>query len=286
MGPSEGLEASLLTPADIPGGLALSIAAGWNQIADDWAFFIAQGHASGFRAAQDGLVATTAAVVYSGGIAWISMVLVAQAWRHRGLASLLLERTLRRLETLHVTPLLDATPVGEPVYRHLGFRTGFRFERWERGGAVDRTRTVPAGPAPGVRAATRADLDAIVELDQSTTRVGRSALLQQILARPGSAAWITTAGDGFALARAGHRATQLGPLVAPALDSACALIDSALAHAPGPVYLDAPLRAPGLADELAARGLIRQRAFTRMALGREPAPCDDRQFLLAGPEYG
>jgi len=63
MAPSEGLEGVALGLTDVPGGLALSIAAGWNQIADDWAFFIAQGHASGFRAPSDGLVATTAAVV-------------------------------------------------------------------------------------------------------------------------------------------------------------------------------------------------------------------------------
>ena len=108
MARSEGLDGVVLGAADIAGGLALSVAAGWNQIADDWAFFISQGHASGFRSAADGLVATTAAVVYGGGSAWISMVLVAEAWRHRGLASLLLERTLRRLEALHATPMLDA----------------------------------------------------------------------------------------------------------------------------------------------------------------------------------
>jgi GNAT superfamily N-acetyltransferase len=286
MGPSEGLEGVTLTPADIPGGLALSIAAGWNQSADDWAFFVTQGHASGFRAPSDGLVATTAAVVYGGGIAWISMVLVAHAWRHRGLASLLLERTLRRLEALHVTPVLDATPAGEPVYRHLGFRTGFRFERWERVGAAAATAAAVADATPGVRAATRADVDTIATLDQLATRLGRRALLQGILARAGSAAWITAAGDGFVIARPGQRATQLGPLVAPTVACARTLLDTALAHAAGPLFLDVPVRSPGLADLLAARGFARQRPFARMALGRDAGPCDDRQFVLAGPEYG
>jgi GNAT superfamily N-acetyltransferase len=278
---SEALEGMLLAPGDVAGGLALSIAAGWNQIADDWAFFISQGHASGFRAPADGLVATTAAALYGGGIAWISMVLVAEAWRHRGLASLLLERTMRRLEALQVTPVLDATPSGEPVYRHLGFRSGFGFERWE--GVAAPTEPVRDDT---LRPATRADLDRLVALDQASTGLGRRALLQNILSRAGSAAWLTRDEQGFVLARAGHRATQLGPLVAATPTQASALLRTGLRHAQGPVFVDVPTRWTELAAWLESNGFVRQRPFLRMALGTSPRPCDDRQFALAGPEFG
>src|SRR5690242_18530343 len=219
MARSEGLDGVVLGPADIAGGLALSVASGWNQIVDDWAFFISQGHGSGFRSPVDGLVATTAAVVYGGGCAWISMVLVAEAWRHRGLASLLLERTLRRLEALHATPMLDATPAGEPVYRHLGFRTGFAFDRWE--GTAPDTPRAAAGDAE--RPTNRDDLDRLVALDTAATQLGRRTLLQNFVGRSGTAGWLASDGTGFVLARTGHRATQLGPLIAASPAQALAL---------------------------------------------------------------
>jgi len=284
MAPSEGLEGIVLGVADVPGGLALSIAAGWNQVADDWAFFVAQGHASGFRSPADGLVATTAAVVYGGGIAWISMVLVAQAWRHRGLASLLLERTLRRLEALHAKPMLDATPFGEPVYRHLGFRTGFAFERWQRNAPA--TGPVATSPVAVLRPLAPADLDRVVALDQAATRLGRRALLHNILQRAGTSGWMTADGDGFVVAREGHRATQVGPIVAASPAQAVALLEAALRDVRGAVFIDVPTRWAEVTAWLEAHGFARQRPYVRMALGVAPITCDDRQFALAGPEFG
>ena len=140
MAASEALSLGSLTLADVAGGLALSSGAGWNQTADDWAFFIEQGHAVGFRTPDGTLVASAAALAYGGGLGWISMVLVAPPWRHRGLASLLVENCIGRLQAAHITPVLDATPAGAPVYRHLGFRAGFDLERWEGPGAASHGR--------------------------------------------------------------------------------------------------------------------------------------------------
>jgi predicted GNAT family acetyltransferase len=119
---SETLSLVALTLSDVAGGLLLSTGAGWNQTADDWAFFIGQGQAIGFRNASGVLVATAAALVYGGGFGWISMVLVAPDWRHRGLASRLVDACVQRLRAFGVTPVLDATPAGQPVYRQLGFQ--------------------------------------------------------------------------------------------------------------------------------------------------------------------
>ena len=60
---SETLSLVALTLSDVAGGLLLSTGAGWNQTADDWAFFIGQGQAIGFRNASGVLVATAAALV-------------------------------------------------------------------------------------------------------------------------------------------------------------------------------------------------------------------------------
>lgn len=284
MAASDAVEGIALTLAEVAGGLALSGAAGWNQTAEDWAFFIGQGHATGFRSASGALVASAAALAYGGGFGWISMVLVADRWRHRGLASLLVEGAIRRLQSAHITPVLEATPAGEPVYRHLGFRAGFAFERWE--GTLE-----PELPAPAedreVRRATTSDLDAIVALDQAATGVGRRALLQDLLARPGTQAWMARAGGGFVFARAGRRATQIGPLVASQPAAALALLAAALRRLTGPVFLDVPTRWHELAARLEQLGFVRQRPFVRMSLGTgAPLACGDRVFVLAGPEFG
>ena len=280
---SEALSLVGLTLADVAGGLALSSAAGWNQNADDWAFFIEQGHAIGFRTASGVLIATAAAVVYSGGLGWISMVLVEHDWRHRGLASLLMETLVKRLQSLHITPVLDATPAGEPVYRHLGFRTGFELERWQGGGAPP---PVPSD-ADAVRRADAADLDAIAALDQAASGTGRRALLQNFFARADTQAWVARDGTGFLLARAGRRATQLGPLVARDASGAIALLCAALAALAGPVFLDVPKRWGEIAAWLEGAAFTRQRPYVRMALGSgAPLDCGDRMFVLAGPEFG
>jgi GNAT superfamily N-acetyltransferase len=288
MAASEALSLGSLTLADVAGGLALSSGAGWNQTADDWSYFIEQGHAVGFRTPDGTLVATAAALVYGGGLGWISMVLVAPEWRHRGLASLLVENCIRRLQAAHITPVLDATPAGAPVYRHLGFRAGFDLERWEGLGAgANAVPTANAVAASGVRSADASDLGAIAALDQAANAIGRRTLLQNLLARRGTQAWIARDGSGFAIARAGHRATQVGPLVAGGVAGALALLGTARRALTGPVFLDVPTRWSELARHLEQSSFKHQRPYVRMSLGAaEPLACGDRVFVLAGPEFG
>ena len=291
MAASEALSLVALTLADVAGGMVLSAHAGWNQTADDWAFFIQQGHALGFKTASGVLIATAAALAYGGGLGWVSMVLVSPDWRHRGLASLLVDACVKRLRTQDVTPVLDATPAGQPVYRHLGFQPGFEFERWEGTSTGDGSAASAdaqlAADAVALRSAGPSDLEAITALDQAAAGgVGRRALLKEFLGRSGTRAWMTGDGSGFALVRDGHRAAQFGPLVAAHPGAALALLGAALRSCAGALFLDVPTRWRELAAALAARGFVRQRPFARMALGGAPFACGDRLYALAGPEFG
>lgn len=276
MAGSEPLAVQPLQSADAPGGLALSAAAGWNQTLDDWRFFLDHGHAVGCRADDGRLVASAAALPYEGGFGWISMVLVDPAFRHHGLATMLLNRCVQSLRDSGHVPVLDATPAGAEVYRRIGFQSGFALDRWE-------------GDAAGALvAASAADEAAVLRLDRQATGLGRAALLHDFLRRRGSAAWLTPEQDGFVLARHGHRAWQLGPLVAADEPSALALLQHALAVLAGRVFLDVPRRWARLTAWLDARGFVRQRGFVRMALapqGQGPA-LPERLFVLAGPEFG
>ena len=278
---AEPLTSLTLTAADVADALALSDAAGWNQTADDWALFIAQGCVFGRRSPCHELVASGAALPYGEGQGWISMVLVAPSFRHRGLASELLNEGIGWLGARGLKPVLDATPAGAQVYQRLGFVPGMAFERWEH------PRVSAAAPVAGLRRTGLQDLDALVAADTAASRVGRRGLLQSFLQRPDTQAWATADGQGFVIARAGRRATQIGPLVAADEAAAWTLLQQALAATPGPVFLDLPKRWAQLAAHLSAAGFHPQRPFARMALGDAPALAgSERLFVLAGPEFG
>jgi GNAT superfamily N-acetyltransferase len=271
------------TSADIAGGLMLSDAAGWNQTADDWALFIERGHALGCRDDAGRLVATAAVLPYGAAAGWISMVLVAEGWRQRGLASALMRECIRHLQERGALPLLDATPDGAAVYKRLGFAAGFAFERWQSSSPL---RTLNADLVP--RRADARDLDRIAAFDQAATRLDRRVLLESLLARADTRAWLAADGRGFLIARSGRRATQIGPLVASSDEQAIALLGTALQEAPArTVFVDVPVARDKIAAWLEAQGFQRQRSFVRMSLGAARVPVADATvFTLAGPEFG
>ncbi len=115
----------------------------------------------------------------------------------------------------------------------------------------------------------------------------REVLIDALLARPHTRAWIDAPRTGFVVRRAGRRAQQIGPLVADDEDAAIGLLRGALAGVDGAVFLDVPVRWAALAQRLTQWGFVRQRPFVRMALGEAAAlHGSDKQFVLAGPEFG
>jgi hypothetical protein len=186
-----------------------------------------------------------------------------------------------------ITPVLDATPAGEPVYRRLGFEPGLTFERWQAVLPAGRPDAVAAARDETPRTAGLGDIEAIAALDLAANGIHRRALLQAFMSRPGSRAWMSRNGSGFVLFREGRRATQVGPLVAADVPSAIDLLQAALATLDGPVFLDIVTRRDAVLTWLHDRGFSRQRPFVRMALGAAPALAGgDRQFIMAGPEFG
>jgi GNAT superfamily N-acetyltransferase len=283
MASSDVLAIERLSLDDVAGGLALSDAAGWNQNADDWSFFIAAGAAFGVRDEAGALIATAAALPYDDVTGWISMVLVDAAHRHRGIASQLVDACVASLREGGRIAVLDATPAGAAVYAKIGFVAGFAFERWERDGAATIATTDPeSGSAPGPSQG-----ETLIALDGSACGVDRALLLRAFFARPTTRAWLAPRGDGFALRRAGRRAAQVGPIVATDDATAVELLALALDGIDGRVFIDVPVHRTSIADALARRGFVRQRPFVRMALGdARAAAARERVFALAGPEFG
>ncbi|HEX4233531.1 MAG TPA: GNAT family N-acetyltransferase [Caldimonas sp.] len=282
MAPSEALAIDRLGVGDVDAGLRLSDAAGWNQTAEDWAFFIARGTAFGIRDgdAANALIATAAALPYGASVGWISMVLVDGRHRHRGHATRLVAACVDALRSAGRAAALDATPDGAAVYRRAGFAAGFAFERWQR-------EAQGADALPGASVLDERRRDALLALDRVTSALDRSALFASFLDRPTTSAWLTGDASGFAILRAGRRARQLGPIVAADEEAAIALLDRALDAATGPVFIDVPSRWPAFAAALGERGFACQRRFVRMALGETGVlAANARVFAVAGPEFG
>ena len=270
-----------LEPADIPRAARIAEAAGWNQTETDWRNLLRLAPETCFGLECDGtLAATTTAVCYERKLAWLGMVLTDPEYRRCGFARRLMEHAMEALAQRQVAWIkLDATEMGAPLYRSLGFQDECAVERWGRRGG-------DAEPAPDLNCApTFLDLAA---LDLRAFGADRAPLLS-ILAPQGAAA---LAGQGYAMARPGAKAAYFGPCVSRSTEAAAELLRWFLGrHAHAPVYWDL------LPDNAAAVRLARALGFApvrrlvRMARpgarGAAPLAHDDSKvFAIAGFEYG
>ena len=292
-----------LTAADLPGALALSTSAHWNQNEADWRMMLRLGQGWGLHAAapdgQEILAASTVVLPYGRDFAWVSMVLVLPAFRRRGFAARLLRHALGVLAASGRAALLDATPAGHAVYAEAGFRDSWGFARYrrealaaapERAAADPAERADPADPAVRIRALRDSDWPAIDALDAPAFGASRLALLRSLAARLPQAACVAERDGrlcGFVLGRDGRDASQIGPLLATDLASARGLIARALGALRGPVLVDLPDRHRAILPWLQQQGFEFQRPFTRMVLGAPGAPgVSEPLVLVAGPELG
>jgi GNAT superfamily N-acetyltransferase len=274
-----------LEPADIPLGMRLCAAAGWNQSAQDWAALLRLSAGASFAACHNGVEAgTVTTVCYPGGLNWIGMVLVAPEYRRLGIGKRLLNAALAAAAGRGVLGL-DATPAGRPLYESLGFTALYPLARWLR----------PSGPAPSGESACRpldaAALAGLAGYDREVFGADRTPLLADLARRAPDLAFVTAdAGQprGYCLGRRGRLYTQIGPLAAPTLADARELLRTALRTCAGEaLILDIPFHRPEWHHWLKELGFSEQRPFTRMRLGDWTLP--DRhadQLAIAGPEFG
>ncbi|MSQ20532.1 MAG: GNAT family N-acetyltransferase [Betaproteobacteria bacterium] len=281
----------------IEGGMALSSVANWNQNEADWRLFFELGFGMGYSDQNGRLCATTMIIPLGSRFAWISVVLVAEDMRRRGLASQLTEWATDELNRMGVVPYLDATPAGREVYLRLGFQDCWWLERLvAQTPAADFAATgniatsQASRGAPVIRPIDDAIWPRVVEYDARIFGSDRSAILAPFRHRvPAAALYAIEAGQvvGFVLARDGRLTTQVGPLCADRAEIAFALLTHALSRVGYPVCIDLPVRHAPIRDWLCANGFAVGRPFARMALGRADT-FDDRARLIAsaGPEFG
>src|SRR5712671_4239947 len=192
MADTDPIAIAKLGPGDARAGLELSAEAHWNQNEADWRFFLSQGAVFGVRDGDNRLIATAALLPYTSGNAWISMVLVTQNWRRRGLATKLLDACLEAAAKQGLTTWLDATPAGATVYGPLGFKPTLQLRRL-------RLKQAMSGNEDTQRSLSPCDIENFAAHDRRAMGFDRSALLAEIGGRSGSR--LLSNGKAFALVR-------------------------------------------------------------------------------------
>jgi GNAT superfamily N-acetyltransferase len=270
--------------ADIELGMRLKQQAGWNQTTADWRRFLELGGKGCFVAEWDGRpVGTTTTCVFDS-IGWIAMVLVDESFRHRGIATRLMEHALDYLDSQAVTTArLDATPLGRPVYERIGFVAEHELIRLEGIASQDVSETA-VGPVAGKQ------VESLIEMDRRATGTDRRRLLERLLSeQPDGVRVSVDKGTvlSYSMLRAGSRATQIGPAVATTEQAGGSVCDWGYRQCAGqPVFIDVPLQNRPAIEWARSRGLSEQRPFTRMYRGVPVAEQVDLLWASSGPEKG
>lgn len=268
----------VLRAGDVPAAMSLKEAAGWNQTRKDWELLLDLAPDGCFGIEAEGAIAATAtAVIYGADLAWIGMVLTHPEWRGRGLARRLMEHAVEYLHRQGVGWIkLDATAMGRPLYRKLGFEDECAIERWMR----------PANSEPigGCILPNKPNSDS---LDRAAFGTDRAQLLDA-LSRIEHAA---LPGGSYAVGRPGTSAVYFGPCVSRTPEDARRLLEWFLARHPGENVFWDLLPCNTEATRLARRyHFAPVRHLVRMAMPgcpAEPLRADyGLTYAIAGFEYG
>ena len=273
-----------MTAADIPLGMRLKTEAGWNQTEADWRRFLALEPKGCFVAEyNDEPVGTTTTCIF-GKVAWIAMVLVDERVRGRGIGKALMEHALAFLDGEGVGSIrLDATPLGQPLYEKLGFRSQFELSRFV--GVLPTQGLVVAG----VRFAQPEEWIDLFRLDGDVTRTDRVKLLKQLFTVTPNEVWLAESGDsvsGYFTVRQGSQALQVGPCIGDDRTGSLLLRHARTVYEGRRAYVDVPCMNHGARNIVVSWGLTEQRRLSRMCRG--PDVCEDvtRLWTSSGPEKG
>src|SRR5215472_4168769 len=136
-----------MTAEDIPEGMHLSTTANWNQLTEDWRFFQVSPGSGAFVAEKDSRVVGSVAYVRYDRLAWIAMMLVAPEERRAGIGAKLMSQALAGVREAPCVGL-DATPLGEPLYRRCGFVADHTLVRTKSTIAAHRFAAFTGGARP------------------------------------------------------------------------------------------------------------------------------------------
>jgi GNAT superfamily N-acetyltransferase len=254
---------------DLPAAARLTQSLGWPHRVEDWALVqrLGQGVVAVDAASPGTVLGTTLYWTFGEAFASIGLVVVSPDCQGAGIGRALMTRALHALADRHV--MLNATEAGRPLYEKLGF-VAFGEVSQHQGTALP----MPPAPLPGgtvLRAVATGDAPRIRQLAARATGMPRDAVMDELL-HVGEAVAIDRNGEltGLACLRRFGRGHVIGPVVAPDIASAKALIGHWVSRHGGS-FLRADIPAhPALSDWLDSQGLTRVDGGTSMVKGTPP----------------
>lgn len=291
-----------MTAADLPLGLRLSDAAGWNQLAADWKRFLALQPDGCFVAELDGTAVGTTTTCIFGSVAWIAMVLVAEAVRGRGVGTELTQHVLRFLDERKVaTVRLDARPMAQSIYERLGFVEQYRIAHYEGtfpstySDVRDQMSEITDQEARNhtltsdLRTLTSDLWEALLAFDFRITRTERRRLLALLFAEHSQNVRVLWDGpdvQGYLTARPGKKTLRLGPCIATADAGPLLLADAGNRYGGQLVSIDVPLPNEAAIQWVESHGLTERHTLSRMCRGVPVVEQVGSLWASSGPEKG
>jgi len=272
---------------DIRACLKLCRVSNWNQLEDDWRVFLDSWDGGGRVAEVQGVASGTVTFLrYGGCFSWLSMMLVHPDARRSGVGTLLMDAALEALAS-EPCVRLDATPLGEPLYRRFGFTGEYELARAKVTVPLGRFNSVTEAVGP----MTAGHLADVLARDRRVFGADRSTVLTSFYRRAPDLARTVYRGEtliGYCFGRPGYLYRQLGPVVADETAVARELVAGCLAGQAGQTLaMDVPRLDPEWIAWLESTGFRVERSFLRMYRGQTHRPgLDARQFAIAGPEFG
>jgi GNAT superfamily N-acetyltransferase len=271
---------------DIPAGLRLCRAAGWNQVAGDWKPFFDLDQGDVFVAVKDEVVVGTVSTVrYDNRFAWIGMMLVDPEQRRQRIAASLMEHAINHLSGLPCIRL-DATPMGREVYLHFDFKDEYVLNRMIAEKVEPGQQVVAA-----VRRMTAADLSSVFAWDHEVFGADRHFLLEQYWKNTGEMAFVIFEKDalaGYCFGKKGFTFDSVGLLVAKDATVAKQLVTAiASAKSANQLLIDVPEMHTEFTAWLGSLGFRQQRQLIRMYRGDHRWPgLPPLQWSILGPAFG
>jgi hypothetical protein len=229
-------------------------------------------------AEYDGQPAGVVMTTLFGPVAWVSMMLVEESLRGRGIGRQLMEAAITLAEQRGARSIrLDATPLGQPLYERLGFQPDFTLVRY--------AGSSPAGNADAALPEIAAERAAALDLRVTGTDRERLWLW---LEREQPLRGVVEAGSlrGFYGVRRGRQAVQIGPCLADAQTGPRLLRSACRQFAGERVLLDIPEGHSAAAQCAVQQGLTPQRRLLRMTRGERTPEQLDWLWASFGPEKG
>ncbi|HEY3046943.1 MAG TPA: GNAT family N-acetyltransferase, partial [Polaromonas sp.] len=216
----DGVSVRRLKADDLEAAQALSREFQWPHRVEDWQFGLA--HGQGVAAVRDGeLVGTALHWQWGKQCATVGLVVVSPRLQGLRVGQHLMHAVMAGLEDR--TVLLHATPEGRGLYERMGFAITGEVRQHQSLAAPAQLVALPQGQR--LRPLGRNDAPTLVALDARAAGMPRETLLRQLLAE-GETVVLARGGEalGFSIVRRFGRGHAIGPVVAPDLASAQALI--------------------------------------------------------------